>query len=124
MFKLAQTSQVKTWEVFLFNPPIHPRVDANPPGHSLKCVREAENGMTSPMFYQIRVHENLSSQWTTWFEEMTIEHLPDGETILSGALPDQAALHGVLCRINDLGLTLIALSSAEQAPANGQTFWR
>ncbi len=80
--------------------------------------------MTSSMFYQIRVHENLSSQWTTWFEEMTIEHLPDGETILSGALPDQAALHGVLCRINDLGLTIISLKSAALDPVDGHISWR
>ncbi len=79
--------------------------------------------MTSPMFYQIRVHENLSSQWTTWFEEMTIEYAPDGETVLSGVLPDQAALHGVLCRIHNLGLTLVALSSAELTLANGHALW-
>ncbi len=74
--------------------------------------------MTGPMFYQIHLKENLSGQWATWFEEMTIEHSAGGETVLSGALPDQAALHGVLCRINSLGLTLVSLSSAELT-ANG-----
>ncbi len=80
--------------------------------------------MTSPMFYQIRVQENLSCEWATWFEEMTIEHPPNGETVLSGALPDQAALHGVLCRINSLGLTLISLRSAELDPVGGHASWR
>jgi len=69
--------------------------------------------MTNPLLYQIQVKENLSPEWAAWFDPLMIENRPDGETVLSGALPDQAALHGMLIRIHNLGLTLIALSSTE-----------
>ncbi len=65
--------------------------------------------MTRPMQYHIRVKEALSPEWTAWFDPLTIENHPDGETLLSGTLSDQAALHGVLIRIRDLGLTLVSL---------------
>ena len=65
--------------------------------------------MTRPMLYHIRVKEALSPEWAAWFDPLTIESQPDGETLLSGALSDQAALHGVLIRIRDLGLTLVSL---------------
>ncbi len=69
--------------------------------------------MTSPMLYQIRVKEALSPEWAAWFAPLTVENQPDGETLLSGALSDQAALHGVLIRIRDLGLTLVSLYSVD-----------
>jgi len=69
--------------------------------------------MTRPMLYHIRVKEALSPEWAAWFDPLTIESQPDGETLLSGALSDQAALHGVLIRIRDLGLTLVSLYSVD-----------
>jgi len=72
--------------------------------------------MTHPMLYQIRIKESLSPEWMAWFDPLTIENRLGGETVLSGALPDQAALHGVLIRIHNLGLTLVALSSTEFDP--------
>ena len=69
--------------------------------------------MTHPVLYRIRVKEALSPEWAAWFDPLTIESQPDGETLLSGALSDQAALHGVLIRIANLGLTLVSLSGAE-----------
>jgi len=65
----------------------------------------------------ILVKENLSGDWAAWFDPLTIEKLPEGKTMLAGTLPDQAALHGVLARIRDLGLTLVALNSTESAHA-------
>ncbi len=65
--------------------------------------------MTRPMLYHIRVKEALSPEWAAWFDPLTIESQPDGQTLLSGPLSDQAALHGVLIRIRDLGLTLVSL---------------
>ena len=77
--------------------------------------------MTNPLLYQIRVKENLSPEWAAWFDPLTIENRPDGETVLSGALPDRAALHGILIRICNLGLTLAALSSTELVPLGLET---
>ena len=57
--------------------------------------------------YQIRVKGHLGEQWQSWFDGLTITNVEQGEAILSGSLPDQAALHGVLTKIRDLGLPLL-----------------
>jgi hypothetical protein len=59
--------------------------------------------MDQPTIYQIRVQGHLSSLWMAWFDGLKIENRPDGEPVLTGSLADQAALHGVLGRIHDLG---------------------
>jgi hypothetical protein len=66
--------------------------------------------------YEIRVKGHLDSRWSAWFEGLTITNLPRGEALLSGALADQAALHGVLMKVRDLGLPLLAVN---QAPSKG-----
>jgi len=68
--------------------------------------------LTEP-YYQIRVRGYLDSHWATWFGEMSISHETDGETVLMGAVADQAALFGLLARIRDLGLTLLAVNRIE-----------
>lgn len=59
--------------------------------------------------YQLKVEGHLNPTWSTWFEELTLTHDPDGSTSLTGSMIDQAALHGVLIKIRDLGLTLISV---------------
>ena len=59
--------------------------------------------------YQIKVEGHLNPAWSAWFEELTLVHDPDGSTVLTGRVVDQAALHGVLIKIRDLGLTLISV---------------
>ncbi len=61
--------------------------------------------------YQIRVRGRLGPEWGAWFDELRITSLADGDTLLSGPVADQAALHGILNKIRDLGLVLLALSS-------------
>ena len=56
--------------------------------------------------YQIRLQGHLSPQWTAWFEELTITSEANGVTVLTGPVVDQAALHGLLKKIRDLGLPL------------------
>ena len=65
--------------------------------------------MNAPEAYEIRVAGHLSANWATRFEWLSIRHEPEGETALSGLL-DQAALHGTLIRIRDLGLKLISVN--------------
>jgi hypothetical protein len=61
--------------------------------------------------YQITVQGHLDDRWSAWFDGMTITNETNGETILRGPLADQAALHGVLIRIRDLGLPLLAVAA-------------
>jgi hypothetical protein len=70
--------------------------------------------MDKPTFYQIRVKGHLDNAWVEWFEGMTISNLEDGDAMLLGLLPDQAALQGVLKRISNLGLTLISVNSVSE----------
>jgi hypothetical protein len=63
--------------------------------------------MRTPVFYEIRVQGHLGDSWSSWFEGMTIRHEESGETVLIGPLVDEAALHGVLIKIRDLGLPLV-----------------
>jgi hypothetical protein len=63
--------------------------------------------MRTPLFYEIRVEGHIGDSWSSWFEGMTVRHEESGETVLSGTLVDEAALHGVLMKIRDLGLPLV-----------------
>ena len=70
--------------------------------------------------YDIRIREVLDEQWALWFDPLTLIHTPEGQTVLCGALPDQAALHGVLASIAHLGLTLVSVSSLPGDVSAGQ----
>ncbi len=61
-----------------------------------------------PTVYQIRVKGHLGPQWTEWFGGMTITLEEGGETLLTGPVVDQAALHGLLRKVRDLGMPLIS----------------
>lgn len=67
-----------------------------------------------PRHYEIQVAGHLDLSWSEWFDGLTIAHLPTGQTVLSGELLDQAALHGVLIKVRDLGLTLIAVVTIDR----------
>jgi hypothetical protein len=62
-----------------------------------------------PATYQIRVKGNLEQKWSDWFGGFAIEPQPDDETLLTGSVADQAALHGILAKISSLGLPLLSL---------------
>ncbi len=64
------------------------------------------------MSYQIRVKGHLRPEWTEWFDGMTLVHEIDGTTTMSGPVADQAALHGLLIKVRDLGLELVAVNRA------------
>jgi hypothetical protein len=73
-----------------------------------------------PMDYQIRVKGHLSSQWTEWFEGLTITLEEDGNTLLTGTVIDQAALHGLLKKVRDLGVPLLSINSVRISPQDNE----
>jgi len=66
------------------------------------------NKRDQPVVYQIRIEGHLGPQWTEWFGGMTITPEDDGDTLLTGPVEDQAALHGLLRKVRDLGIPLIS----------------
>jgi hypothetical protein len=71
-----------------------------------------------PMVYQIRISGHLGQQWQGWFEALTIALEEDGNTLLSGAVIDQSALHGILKKIRDLGMPLLSVNPIESNQAS------
>ena len=64
--------------------------------------------------FEIRLQGLLDDRWAEWFDGLRIMPQPDGTTVLSGPLPDQAALQGLLRRIADLGLALVSVNAAPE----------
>lgn len=71
-------------------------------------TREADTG--EPLLCEIRVKGHLDAQWSDWFEGLAVTRRAGGDTLLTGPLADQAALHGLLRRIRDLGLPLVSVN--------------
>jgi hypothetical protein len=72
------------------------------------------------MVYQIRVRGHLERHWTDWFGGLTITLEDNGDTLLSGPVVDQAALHGLLKTVRDLGLPLISVSPVTAGQDEGR----
>lgn len=69
--------------------------------------------MAMPESYEIHVQGCLGPEWSAWFEGLTVSRQPGGETILAGPVADQAALHGILIKIRNLGLPLLSVRRVE-----------
>jgi hypothetical protein len=81
----------------------------------------------APVEYRIHIDGHLAPDWSGWFENMAVQCRPDGTTILLGPVRDQAALHGLLIKVRDLGLPLISvnqvgLGAGEGSAQAGQPF--
>ncbi len=65
--------------------------------------------------YRLRVNGHLDQHWSSWFGDLTLTHEEDGTTCLTGAVADQAQLHGLLTKVRDLGVTLISVEVVDLA---------
>ena len=89
--------------------------------HPLKRHRMSETptpikAHPEPELYEIRVRGHLDARWASQFEGLTITLEEDGDTLLTGPIIDQAALHGLLKKVRDLGLPLVSVSPVEPDP--------
>jgi hypothetical protein len=78
----------------------------------------SERDAGQPMVYQIRIKGHLAGQWTEWFGGLTITLEANGDTLLTGPVADQAALFGLLRKVRDLGMPLIAVSKVDPKSAD------
>jgi hypothetical protein len=80
---------------------------------------------SQPSGYEIRIKGHLDQKWTAWFEGLTLTLEEDGKTLLTGPVVDQAALHGLLKKVRDLGMPLLSVvrvkpGLVEASDAEGQ----
>jgi hypothetical protein len=73
---------------------------------------------SQPTIYQIRIKGHLGQQWTEWFGSLTITLEDNGETLVAGPVVDQAALHGLLRKVRDLGMPLVSVIPVTPGPAD------
>ena len=77
----------------------------------------------NPGRYEIRLKGHLDSRWSAWFDGLSLSNENDGTTVISGPVVDQAALHGLLQKVRDLGLPLVSVTQVQagqpDAPASG-----
>jgi hypothetical protein len=78
----------------------------------------APTGCDTPRGYELRVGRHLDDHWAEWFGDLALTRQPDGTTTLRGRVADQAALHGILIKIRDLGIVLLSVRAID-APGSG-----
>ena len=71
-----------------------------------------------PGLYEIRIKGHLDDRWADWFEGLTITLEDNGDTLLTGPVVDQAALHGLLRKVRDLGIPLLSVNRVEPGQAD------
>ena len=78
---------------------------------------DPKTGTDQPMVYQLRIEGHLGCQWTDWFGGLTITLEDNGDTLLTGPVVDQAALHGLFKNVRDLGMPLVSVNRVEPGPS-------
>jgi len=64
-------------------------------------------------WYEIRIKGHLDSRWAAWFDGLSLTHDSDGTTVISGPVVDQAALHGLLHKVRDVGIPLLSIAQVD-----------
>ena len=80
----------------------------------------SQHDADQPMVYQIWIKGHLSHQWVGWFEGLTITLEDNGDTLLTGTVVDQAALHGLLKKVRDLGMPLLSVNRVKPDQGDGK----
>jgi hypothetical protein len=76
-------------------------------------MSEHSTGQREPGPYEIRIRGHLDARWATWFDGLSLSNEPDGTTLVSGPVADQAALHGLLQKVRDTGLPLVSVTQVD-----------
>ena len=76
----------------------------------MSATHESTADHHEPELYQIRLKGHLDDRWAAWFEDLTLTREDNGETLLTGPVVDQAALHGLLRKVRDLGMPLLSVT--------------
>lgn len=79
--------------------------------------RRPKTEPSEPMIYQIRIKGHLGYGWTDWFDDLNITLDENGDTLLTGPVVDQAALHGLLKKVRDLGMPLVSVNCLDSGQA-------
>jgi len=98
------------------------------PGHHVRFYRPVMSSTNAPTgrwneagLYEIQVKGHLDARWVAWFDGLTLSRDGDGTTAIRGAVVDQAALHGLLQKVRDIGLPLLSVTRVDPAnPINHQ----
>jgi hypothetical protein len=82
---------------------------------------DKDMNFNSPAVYRIRLQEDLGTNWTEWFYGFEVSIDAEGGSLLEGLVADQAALHGLIRKVRDLGLTLVSVQRVENQTKEGET---
>jgi hypothetical protein len=84
-------------------------------------MSDTSTGRDDASRYEIRLQGHLDSRWSAWFDGLNVANEPDGTTVISGPVADQAALHGLLQKARDVGLPLVSVTSVDRDQPDAAT---
>jgi hypothetical protein len=86
---------------------------ADEPMSAMSTPHASSHQRHDPKCYEVRLQGHLDPRWAAWFDGLSLSHESDGTTVISGSVADQAALHGLLGKVRDLGLPLVSVNQVD-----------